>query len=139
MKKSAIRRFTLLALVIACSYSLLTMIVGAQQAPSPKFHPAPKNVTDVKHNIYTISFTEKVSEEDFERELQRILETYNAVLADPLEAGTDPNVKVKIPFLRLAALKVSEVRAKQIAEDDAIESVTQVYTPVSLDDKKISG
>lgn len=115
----------LLALALI-SFALFVHNASAQQETKPpKFRSAPAGAKGVKADIYTVLFDQKLSEEDFERELERVMRVYDARLADSTELDSD--VKAKIPDLRWAVLRVPEARAKQIAEDAAVVEVAQSY------------
>jgi len=119
--------------------TLITLVAGrlvlhAQEQKQSKFRHAPAGAKGVKVDLYDVSFDQKLSVEDFEKELKRVIEQYDAELADPAEFG--PDTKTKISDLRWAALRVPEVRAKQIAEDSAVIEVTQEYEiPVHFNQK----
>src|SRR5262245_8699010 len=119
---------TLLALALI-SFALFIHNASAQQEPKQtKFKPAPAGAKGVKEGIYEVSFDQKLSEEDFEKELERIKIQYGAELADPALFGPPHDeIKTKIFALRLAVLRVPEARAKQIAEEDVVIEVAQVH------------
>src|SRR5262245_22142453 len=97
----------------------------AQEKKEPKFKPAPIDAKGVKADWYGVLFDQELSVEDFEKELNRIMAQYGAELIDPSEVGNDSHTK--IPDMRYALLRVPEARAKQIAEDKAVVSVSQEY------------
>src|SRR5262245_54095939 len=109
---------TLLALALT-SFPPFIHNASAQQEPKQtKFKPAPAGAKGVREGIYGVVLDQKLSEEDFEKELERIMIQYGAELADPALFGPPQDeIKTKIFALRWAVLRVPEARAKQIAEE----------------------
>src|SRR5262249_28550986 len=93
--------------------------------------PAPPGAKGVRPYNWGVSFDQSLSEEEFERELRRILKQYGVRLVDPAEYT--PPLQTKIPELRYALLKVSKARARQIARRRAVIEVNQEYEiPVTV-------
>lgn len=123
MNRLAVGALLVLTLI---SFALVIQNASAQQeTKKPKFKPAPSGARGIRADLYEVLFDQKLSVEDFEEQLQRVIIQYGAELVDPDDIG--PDTKTKISDLRYAVLRVPEVRAKQIAEDNAVVSVSQQY------------
>jgi hypothetical protein len=132
MKARKLSQLIIIGIAIAFVASHRTF--HAQEKKEPKFQLAPVDAKNIKTDLYEVVFNQQLSAEDFEKELERIIMQYGAELAAPELVTSESQSesqkdkpKTKIVDLRWAVLRVPEVRARQIAEDKVIISVTQVY------------
>jgi hypothetical protein len=141
------RRFVAMALfaVALASFALLIHTTLAQlERKEPKFKPAPAGVKGIRADEWTISLDTKLTSEEFERELERILIQYDAKLLTAEAAyGGSPTKMAKRFDTHSAQIQAPEVRARQIAEDEMVIEVAQIHeldaAPASLTDLKQNG
>src|SRR5262245_39779003 len=110
------------------SFALFVHIVNAQQDKQQpeqrKFKLARPGAKNVHADEWMVTLDPKLTPDEFERELERILVQYDAKLM-PRDPVT--NDLFKDPISCWAGIQVPEARARQIAEDEAIVEVFQVF------------
>jgi|SRR5262245_35975796 len=136
--------FALLLMVFAL-YAPLNSDVSAQQEPKePKFKLAPPGAKGVRADEWTIGLNKKLTPEEFERELERILIQYDAKLLT-IDVVTSENFGKPAKHLDTysAEIQAPEARARQIAEDEMVVYVVQdheiSFIPGDLIDAKSNG
>jgi len=127
--------FCALALILSAKYIALNSNVNAQQETQPKFRPAGPNAKNPRPDEWGVSFRQSLSTEECDREIDRILLQYDAELMH--QAAPNEDKPARYPHFHAAYLRAPAERAKQIAEDEAVESVTQnqemqMIVPTSL-------
>jgi hypothetical protein len=134
-----------LSLIAVALQAALSSDVGAQQEPEdPKFRLAPPGVTGVRADEWTIGLDKKLTPEEFERELERILIQYDAKLLTIDEVTSKSFGKpAKHLDTYSAQIQAPEARARQIAEDEMVTYVNQEhdvqFLPSDLIDAKSNG
>src|SRR5262249_6396199 len=116
--------FCALAQVIFAKYVALNSNVSAQQETKPKFRPAGSNAINPRPDEWGVCFKESLSIEECDREIDRILLQYDAKLLH--QAAPNEDKPSRYPKEHVAYIQAPAERAKQIGEDEAVESVTQV-------------
>jgi len=127
--------FCALALLISAKFITLNSNVSAQQETKPKFRPAGPNAINPRPDEWGVSFKKSLSTEECDREIDRILLQYDAKLLH--QAAPNEDKQARFPHFHAAFIQAPAERAKQIAEDEAVESVTQnqeiqMIVPTSL-------
>ena len=112
-----------LAMVIAAKYIALNSTVSAQQETKLKFRPAGPNAKNPRPDEWGVYFKGSLSTEECDREIDRILLQYDVKLMH--RHAPDDDKPARYPHFHGIYIKASAERAKQIAEDEAVESVTQ--------------
>lgn len=126
-KRLAVGALLALALI---SFALFVHNASAQQETKPpKFKLAPAKANGVRADHWEVIFDPKLSLEEFESELERVMTQYDAKLLSAKSPVDKTDKLAKYPDIRCAFLQVPEARARQIAEDSAVVEVTQVYEP----------
>src|SRR5262249_14447575 len=130
--------FCALALIISAKYITLNSNVSAQQETKLKFRPAGPNAKNPRPDERGVYFKGSLSTEECNREIARILLQYDSKLLH--RAAPNEDKPSRYPKEHVAYIQAPAERAKQIAEDEAVVSVTQVQAipiivPTSLSEE----
>jgi uncharacterized protein (TIGR03437 family) len=115
--------FCALALIIFAKFIALDTNVGAQQESKPKFRPAGPNAINPRPDEWEVAFKTSLSIKECDQEIDRILSQYGVKLM--LRPAPENDKPARYPHFHAIYIIASAERAKQIAEDEAVESVTQ--------------